>query len=163
MMKKWYLIYTKPKKEQIALNNLNVQGYEVHLPIIKLEKIIKSKKAIVEEPLFPRYIFIRLDENAPQDWSPIRSTIGVSQMVKFGSSMAQLPDEAMKMILNPKEQQVFQSIASGDSVIINKGAFKGFQALFSHFDGDHRAVLLLNFLEKIVKGKFNLSEFSLIR
>ena len=100
---------------------------------------------------------------ASQDWSPIRSTIGVSQMVKFGNLLAQLPDEIMEMILNLDAQPVTQTISSGDSVIINDGPFKGVEALFSHFDGDQRAVLLLNLLEKTVKGKFNLSEFSLIK
>ena len=163
MMKKWYVIYTKSRKEKVALQNLNAQGYDAHLPLIKLEKIIRHKKAIVEEPLFPRYLFIRLDEQASQDWLPIRSTIGVSQMVKFGNLLAQLPDEVMEVILNLHAQPVTPTISSGDSVIINDGPFKGVEALFSHFDGDQRAVLLLNLLEKTVKGKFNLSEFSLLK
>tara|TARA_B110000971_G_scaffold148716_1_gene152038 strand:- start:56 stop:544 length:489 start_codon:yes stop_codon:yes gene_type:complete len=160
-MKKWYVIYTKSRKEKIALQNLNAQGYDAHLPLIKLEKIIRNKKAIAEEPLFPRYLFIRLDEQASQDWSPIRSTIGVSQMVKFGNLLAQLSDEVMQMLLNVNAQVVTESISSGDPVRIEEGPFKGSEALFSHFDGDERAVLLLNILEKTVKGKFNLSEFSL--
>ena len=160
-MKKWYVIYTKSRKEKVALQNLNAQGYDAHLPLIKLEKIIRNKKAIAEEPLFPRYLFIRLDEQASQDWSPIRSTIGVSQMVKFGNLLAQLSDEVMQMLLNVNAQVVTESISSGDPVRIEEGPFKGAEALFSHFDGDERAVLLLNILEKTVKGKFNLSEFSL--
>ena len=162
-MKKWYLIYTKPRKEQVALQHLIAQGYEARLPMIKLQKIIRHKKAIVEEPLFPRYLFIRLDEQASQDWSPIRSTIGVSQMVRFGNLLAQLPDEVVEMIFNLQSQPVMQTISSGDAVIINDGPFKGVEALFSHFDGDQRAVLLLNLLEKTVKGKFDLSEFSLVK
>ena len=55
------------------------------------------------------------------------------------------------------------TIISGDLVTINKGPFKEVEALFSHFDGDERAILLLNILEKTVKGKFNLSEFSLAK
>jgi transcriptional antiterminator RfaH len=162
-MKKWYLIYTKPRKEQVALQHLIAQGYEARLPMIKLQKIIRHKKAIVEEPLFPRYLFIRLDEQASQDWSPIRSTIGVSQMVRFGNLLAQLPDEVVEMIFNLQSQPVMQTISLGDAVIINDGPFKGIEALFSHFDGDQRAVLLLNLLEKTVKGKFDLTEFSLVK
>ena len=61
-MQKWYVIYTKSRKEKVALQNLNAQGYDAHLPLIKLEKIIRHKKAVIEEPLFPRYLFIRLDD-----------------------------------------------------------------------------------------------------
>jgi transcriptional antiterminator RfaH len=162
MMKKWYVIYTKSRKEKIALQNLRAQGYDAHLPLVKLEKIIRHKKVIIEEPLFARYLFIRLDEHAAQGWSPIRSTIGVSQMVRFGNLLAQLTDEDMHIILNVNLQLVAQSISSGEPVMIKRGPFKGVEALFSHFDGDERAVLMLNMLEKTIKGKFNLSEFSLI-
>ena len=120
-MKKWYVIYTKSRKEKVALQNLNAQGYDAHLPLIKLEKIIRHKKPIAEEPLFPRYLFIRLDEQASQDWSPIRSTIGVSQMVRFGNLLAQLTDEVVEMIFNLQSQPVMQTISSGDAVIIYDG------------------------------------------
>jgi len=56
-MRKWRVIYTKSKKEKIALQNLNAQGYDAHLPLIKIKKIIRNKKTIVEEPLFPCYLF----------------------------------------------------------------------------------------------------------
>ena len=56
-MKKWYLIYTKPRKEQIALQNLIAQGYEAQLPMFKLEKIVRNKKSLEEEPLFPNKFF----------------------------------------------------------------------------------------------------------
>ena len=164
MMKQWYLIYTKPKKEQVALQNLVAQGYEAQLPMFKSEKIIRHKKSVEEEPLFPRYCFIRLDEQGSQSWSPIRSTIGVSHMVKMGSVYPCIPEEAMKLILGvDSDNTIVESINSGDLVRINKGPFKAMEALFSHFDGDERAVLLLNILEKTVKGKFNLSEFSLVK
>ena len=164
MMKQWYLIYTKPRKEQIALQNLIAQGYEAQLPMFKLEKIVRNKKSLEEEPLFPRYLFIRLDEQASQSWSPIRSTIGVSHIVKFGNLYPRIPEVVVKSILSiDSDDTIIESIISGDLVTINKGPFKEVEALFSHFDGDERAILLLNILEKTVKGKFNLSEFSLAK
>ena len=56
-MRKWRVIYAKSRKEKIALQNLKEQGYDAHLPLIKIEKIIRNKKTIVEEPLFPCYLF----------------------------------------------------------------------------------------------------------
>ena len=70
----------------------------------------------------------------------------------------------VKSILSiDSDDTIIESIISGDLVTINKGPFKEVEALFSHFDGDERAILLLNILEKTVKGKFNLSEFSLAK
>jgi hypothetical protein len=52
-MKKWYVIYTKSRKEKIALQNLNAQGYDAQLPLSKLEKIIRHKK-LLSKSLFSR-------------------------------------------------------------------------------------------------------------
>jgi transcriptional antiterminator RfaH len=83
-------------------------------------------------------------------------------MVKMGNVYPRIPEEVMKFILGIDSVDTkVKSILPGDLVTINKGPFKGMEALFSHFDGNERAVLLLNILEKTVNGKFNLSVFSL--
>lgn len=75
-----------------------------------------------------------------------------------------IPEELMKLILGiDTYDTILESIVSGDLVTINKGSFKAVEVLFSDSVGDERAVLLLNMLEKTVKGKFNLSEFSLAK
>ena len=55
----WYLIYTKPRQEAIALTNLSRQGFECYLPMLKVEKIRQRKTALVTETMFPRYLFIQ--------------------------------------------------------------------------------------------------------
>jgi len=81
----WYLIHTKPRQESVALTNLSRQGFECYLPMLQVEKIRQRKTVLVAEAMFPRYLFIRLDANGTgQSWSPIRSTLGVTEMVKFG-------------------------------------------------------------------------------
>ena len=85
----WYVVHTKVRQEALALTNLNRQGFECYMPMIKLEKIRQRKTATVAEPMFPRYLFIRLDTSGSgQSWSPIRSTLGVSQLVRFGGQSA---------------------------------------------------------------------------
>ena len=72
-MSHWYLIHTKIRQERVALENLERQGFECFLPLIRVEKLRRSALVVVEEPLFPRYLFIRLASgtDAPS-WSPIR-------------------------------------------------------------------------------------------
>ena len=69
-MKNWYLIYTKPHKEQLARENLERQGYEIYLPMARLRRRRMGKGATRIEPLFPRYLFIHLDAKT-DNWSPI--------------------------------------------------------------------------------------------
>ena len=80
-MKKWYLIKTKPRQENIAKQNLENQGYGVFCPIAKI-----NNQLVI---LFPGYLFVQLNEKT-QNWSPINSTKGVSYFVKFGSNFAKV-------------------------------------------------------------------------
>ena len=83
-MKNWYLIQTKPKQEEVASLNLINQDFEIYYPKTKIkDKVIA---------LFPRYIFIQLDDKN-QNWSPIRSTKGVANFVRFGVKFAKVPDD----------------------------------------------------------------------
>lgn len=78
-MKSWYLVHTKIRQEAVALANLQRQGFECFLPLIWVEKLRRGNLQVVQEPLFPRYLFIRLGMGAEsQSWAPIRSTLGVS-------------------------------------------------------------------------------------
>ena len=81
-MSNWYLIHTKIRQERVALENLERQGFECFLPLIRAEKLRRGQLLVVQEALFPRYLFIRLGTGLEsQSWSPIRSTVGVSRLV----------------------------------------------------------------------------------
>ena len=56
----WYLVHTKPRQEKCALENLQRQGFQCYLPTLLSEKLRQGVLTVVDEPLFPRYLFIRL-------------------------------------------------------------------------------------------------------
>ena len=141
-MKKWYLIQTKPQQESIATENLSNQGFEVFFP----KAIIKNKTV----SLFPRYLFIRLDDKN-QNWTPIRSTKGVSNFVRFGLSFAKVPDQIISMIRIQQQQTIEKMIdicshQKGDYLEIQTGAFKGQQAIFQNYSAQDRVVVLLKLI-----------------
>ena len=59
----WYLVHTKARQEATALTNLERQNYRCYMPMLHLEKIRRGKSVIVEEPLFPSYVFVQLDNS----------------------------------------------------------------------------------------------------
>ena len=159
-MSHWHLIYTKPHQEKVALYNLTRQNYQCYLPLINKEKILQGKKILSKEPMFPRYLFVRLSNNGQQNWSPIRSSKGVSHLVNFGGLAASLDDEMMDKL----QQKIDKAIAvkvffTGDKVEILKGPFKGMEAIFNTYKGEERAMLFLNFMAKNLIAKFDLRDF----
>ena len=159
-MNHWHLIYTKPHQEKVALDNLTRQNYQCYLPLINKEKILRGKKILSKEPMFPRYLFVGLSHDGQQNWSPIRSTKGVSHLVNFGGLAASLDDETMDDLQKKIEKALVVKVFSiGDKVEILKGPFKGMEAIFNTYKGEERAMLLLNFMAKNLTAKFDLGDF----
>jgi transcriptional antiterminator RfaH len=149
----WYLVYSKPRQEACALENLERQGFGCFLPLISVEKLRRKLIVVVQEPLFPRYLFIRLDASQEgRSWNPIRSTTGVSRLVTFGQIPAKVDDELVEVIRSSVtgagvRQRHFEP---GEVVRINDGPFAGLEAVYQMPDGEARVMVLIDILSKKV-------------
>lgn len=148
----WYVIHTKPRQEKRALSNLQQQGYECYLPMISIEKLSRERINVIEEPLFPRYLFISLDASRyGQNWSPIRSTWGVSGLVSFGSEPAKINSilidllRQQEQVLSEDPQRLF---SAGESLLVADGPFAGLQAVYQMASGENRAMVLIEIMGK---------------
>jgi len=111
--------------------------------------------------MFPRYLFIRLSDQT-DDWRPIRSTIGVSTLVRFGNEPAKIPEDFIGALkkrettegYHPSIQMVFKE---GDSVRIADGPFEGYEAIFSCQDAHDRVTIMLKIAEKFAKLKIKVT------
>ena len=157
MAMNWYLIHTKPRQERNALLNLEQQGYSCYLPMLYREKIQHKTLSIIEEPLFPRYLFIQLDTSlSARSWGPIRSTKGVSRLVSFGTEPAKIAPCLIDLIRTQqsKTQQNPESFFKlGEQVVVSDGPFRGVEAIYQTTDGEGRVVILMELLSKPVQIK----------
>ena len=151
----WYLVHTKPRQEACALQNLNHQGYDCYLPLLSSEKILRSQIIKASEPLFPRYLFIRLDTgHTAKSWTPIRSTRGVSKLVSFGNQPARVADELVESIRAREssgginEKRLFKP---GEPIRVVGGPFAGVEGIFQSLDGTQRVMILIELMSKPVK------------
>jgi transcriptional antiterminator RfaH len=148
----WYLLQSKPRQEFRSAQELENQGYQVFLPIIESEKIRANKLEKVIEPLFSRYLFIRLNKDT-DNWSPIRSTKGVSSIVRFGGQAARVSEELItglkKFLLDIPAKAQF---SFGDAVEVSAGPFKNLGGIFQNLrqiaDGEVRAMVLIELMGK---------------
>lgn len=149
----WYLIQCKGGESFRAAEHLGNQGYEVFHPVLEVQKKRRSKLVWVAEPLFPYYLFIRLDRLA-SNWRPIRSTRGVLKLVGFGEEPLAV-DSALVALLREQaskehdtDQKVNVYFRAGDSVEITDGPFRELKAVFEAHRGEERAIVLLSMLHK---------------
>ena len=155
-MKHWYLVKTKSKQEDIAIFNLENQNFHVYCPSARI-----NNKHVV---LFPSYLFIQLDENV-QNWSPIRSTKGVLNFVRFGLSFAKIPNSVIDFIkyneFNTAERiENINEFNSGDKVQITEGVFKNCIAIFKSYKPNERVILLMSLMGQ--QQTINIKKKSLI-
>ena len=152
-MGQWYVVHTKPRQEACAQENLARQGYDCFLPMMTVQKIRRGKWVEEAECLFRRYLFIRLIAGQ-SNFAPIRSTRGVSGLVRFGTTPAVVPDAVVEALrtMPLQDRPMFNA---GDAVTITAGAFAGvaaeFVALKQMPDGEMRALVLLELLSKMQK------------
>ena len=154
-MKSWYLIYCKPQQERIARDNLDRQNYIVYLPLAPVRRRRKGRTVRIVDPLFPHYLFIYLSDQT-DDWGPIRSTIGVSTLVRFGQVPAKIPDSLIEGLQVREDSDGIQEITErrfkpGDRVRIAEGIMEGFEALFQCQKSNDRVILLLKVAENTAK------------
>lgn len=153
--KNWYLVYTKPRQEELALANLIRQGYQAYLPRLRHWRKHRGKRVEAIEPLFPRYLFILLD-NQLDNWSPIRSTLGVASLVRFGADPARVPD-AFVAHLQEREstdglhEWAEPELVAGDTVRVAEGPFQGYEGVVLAPTGQERVILLLNLVGREVR------------
>jgi len=150
----WYLVYTKHRQEKCALENLRRQGYKCYLPTIPVEKLRQGMLTVGDEPLFPRYLFIRLGhEDSDKSWAPIRSSKGVSRLVSFGIEPVRADDGLIEILrrqeesLKDKPERFFKS---GERVRFTEAPFTGIQGIYQMADGERRSMVLIDMLSKPV-------------
>jgi transcriptional antiterminator RfaH len=146
----WYLIYTKPRQERLARENLERQGYPAYLPLVAARRRREGRIVTVTEALFPRYLFVRLSPEW-DDWRPIRSTLGVTALVSFGNIPARVPDALMEMLRAREDARGLQDLPRpefnpGDRVRVVEGAFAGYEGVLRGRSGQDRVAVLLDII-----------------
>jgi transcriptional antiterminator RfaH len=120
--------------------------------MIAIEKLSRERLHVIEEPLFPRYLFISLDASRyGQNWSPIRSTWGVSGLVSFGGEPAKI-NSVLIDLLRKQEQGLSEDpqrlFSEGESLLVAEGPFAGLQAIYQMASGENRAMVLIELMGK---------------
>ena len=153
----WYLVHTKPRQEKCALTNLERQGYECYLPTMPSERLEQGSIRLSDEPLFPRYLFIRLGQGgSAKSWSPIRSTKGVSRLVSFGAEPAKVDDGLVELLQArgaAVAEQPVRLFSPGQRVQVAAGPFAGIEGIYQMAEGERRVIVLIELLSKTVPVK----------
>ena len=140
-MKNWFALYTKPRHEFKALEQLTEIGVETYLPTITLTKQWSDRKKKVTEPLFRGYVFINSTEVERNNAVTREAVI---KTIFFDGKPAIIPNQEIesikKMLKSPESIKVFNGIAKGIIVKIESGPFEGIEGIVTSISDDENTL-----------------------
>jgi Transcription antiterminator len=152
MSASWYVIRSKPNKENFLAGQLSAYGIKVFCPHIRVRTV--NPRARKVRAYFPSYLFVYVDletiSTSTLHWMP-----GAVNLVSFDGKPASVPDSLISALerqvehINAAQENYVKEIKLGDVVVIQDGPFAGYEAIFDgHLSGRERVRVLLNFLQK---------------
>lgn len=147
----WYVIRSKPNREEFLEGQLISRNVEVFYPRIRVRPI--NPRSRKHKPYFPGYLFIQIDLEK-NSVSTLERLPGVVRLVSFGGEVSVVPDANVHTIrikvdeINSAGGQKSSGIKAGTTVKIEKGPFEGYEGIIdSRIPGKERVRVLLKMLQ----------------
>ena len=122
----WIVAKNKPNQFNIALQNLERQGFEVFQPQLREVVRVKNKFREYVKPLFPGYFFIKINTEE-KNWCKVRSTRGISNIIAFGNEIpilkCDLVEDLKSQFSLEKKREPNEHFESGMIVELRRGPF----------------------------------------
>ena len=127
----WYIFYTAPRAEKVVQRELLIQGYDVFLPITKTLRVWNNRqKKIVDQVLFPSYIFVNTEESSLYKICQIRK---ITTFIHCGGKPSKVNRkciEGIKRMLNLNQEiSVEPNFNAGEKVQIISGPLAGYEGI----------------------------------
>ena len=150
MSTQWYVLRSKPRKEDVVWRQAQNNGFETFYPRMRVKPVNPRSRKLL--PYFPGYLFVNADLEevglSTFQWMP--HSMG---LVSFGGEPAIVPPHLIDSIrvrveqINAAGGEVFDGLKSGDKIRISEGPFKGYEAIFdARLPGSERVRVLLELL-----------------
>jgi transcriptional antiterminator RfaH len=154
VQRNWYVVYSKPHKEEQVQFHLGLKGIESFFPRLQLPGSSSKKNGIV--PLFPNYLFVLLDltrESQYVVWVP-----GVKRFVSFGDTPIPLENSVVEYLKDRANArgiiQAHCQLEPGQQVEITGGPFDGFTGIIENPpNAKGRVKILLKLLSRQISVK----------
>jgi len=143
--KHWYAIHTYPASEDTVAQNLKQRIdsldmgdriFNVLVPKEKKIKIKSGKRQVVEEKIYPNYVFVEMVVT-DDSWYVVRNTPRVTGFIGSGVTPVPISDEEIEKLLKRmgKEEPTYKiNVEIDDAVKIIDGPFKDFDGKISEID-----------------------------
>jgi transcription antitermination factor NusG len=151
--KSWYAVRTRPRFEKKVVGELMCKEVETFLPLSDLTRQWGDRKARVQLPIFPGYVFVRIAASLPNRVKILR-TNGVLNFVGPRAVGAPITDEEIDSVRaivgQGVELEPYPYLHAGDKVCIRGGPLDGVTGLLEAINGDKSLVISVNLIQRSI-------------
>jgi transcription antitermination factor NusG len=145
----WYALWTAPRHEKKVVQHLQGRNVEVFLPVYQAEREWKKRPMIVVDlPLFPGYVFARIDRSAR---GIVLGTPGVHSIVGNGKQHLPVSDAEISILRSSLPQvnpEPHPFLDCGANIVICRGALKGMEGVLVRKKGAQRVVISITSIHR---------------
>lgn len=147
------MVYTRPRAEKKVAFELNRSKIKAFLPTVKTLRIWWDRKKYVDEPLFPSYVFVYLNNNL--DYHNSACVPGVLDFVRTGKHIQMVADTVVNnlMILTCHSNELEVSSVNfmiGQQLVIGHGPLTGLQCEIVRIDNKRKLLVRVDLLQRNV-------------
>ena len=145
----WYVLHTRSRQEKILATELAARSVEHYLPLMKRPRFYGPRKAVVEEPLFPGYVFLYGDVDQAylaDRTGRVANIIPIKDQRQFEWELKNIRLAlAHEAPLDP-----YPHLVKGVRVEVRSGPFQGLQGVIEDKGKDSRLILQVDVLGRAV-------------
>jgi transcription elongation factor/antiterminator RfaH len=150
-MVRWYVVHTLPHRERGANHQLLNQGFTSFLPKRLKTRRHARKIETVKAPLFPRYLFVKLDMTRDR-WRSVNGTFGVASLIMEGEQPKAVPLGVVESLAAQADSDgvlrfdMVDRLSVGQQVEVLAGPFSESIGVIDRLDDAGRVRVLLDIM-----------------
>jgi transcriptional antiterminator RfaH len=160
----WFAVYTATHHEKRVFEQLRNHEVETFLPLYKTSrKWNKRTPVTVELPLFPNYVFVRIQRDQR---SVVLGTQGVFSIVGSGKQAWELPHreiEALRTGIHERKVEPYEYLTIGERARVVCGVLAGLEGVIVRKRNNLHIVLNLDQIMKSVAIEVDASELEPVK
>ena len=145
----WFALRVRSNHEQTSSTALQSRGLETFLPSFKLRRRWSDRVRIIDQPLFPGYVFCRFN---PDDRGDVVRAPGVVHVVSTGRELLPVDPAELNhirtVVMAEMKAQPHPFLKIGQRVRIDHGPLAGAEGVLTSANGVSSLVLSLRLLQR---------------
>lgn len=162
----WYALYTRSNFEKRVAVELAAKRVENYLPLVEQVHQWKDRRKRVEVPVFPGYVFVRLEDSHTARLEVLR-TAGCVRILGQGDRIEPVPEPEIESIRRLLKARVpcfaHPFLKEGAWVRVKSGPLREIEGLLVRVKSKTRLVLSVALLSQSVATEIDVADVEVLR